>query len=50
MESDSCEGVNIETVVRINQHMHRGVTLKGDCGVDKIPLIESATLVVHRVS
>ena len=47
MEADSCEGVNIEPVVRRNPHLHHGVPHKGDYGVDKIPMLESATLIVH---
>ena len=50
MEADSCEGVKIDPVVRSNPYLHCGVTHKVDCGVDKIPLIKSATLIVHGVS
>ena len=50
MESDSCEGVKIDPIVRINPHLHCGVTHKEDCGVDKIPLLNLDTLFVHGLS
>ena len=50
MVDDSCEGFKIEPVVRSNTHLHNGDTHKGDCGVDKIPLLQSATLVINGVS
>ena len=50
MEANSFEEVNIDSVVLINPHLHCGVNHKGDCGVDKIPLVNLYTLVVHGVS
>ena len=50
MEADSREGVKIDSVVQRNPHLHHGVPHKGYCGVDKIPLLESSTLVFHGVS
>ena len=50
VEADSCEGVNIDSVIRINPHLHNGVPHKVDCGVDNFPLLDSTTLVVHGVS
>ena len=50
MEANSCEGVKIDPVVQSNPHLHHGVPHKGDCGVDKIPLLKLEILVVHRVS
>ena len=50
MEAESCEWVKIDPFIQSNPHMHRGVPHKGDCGVDEIPLLELATLVVHGVS
>ena len=49
MEADSCEGVKIDSVVRSNPNLHRGVTHKIDCGVENIPLLKSSTLVVRGV-
>ena len=50
MLDDSFEGFKIVPVVRSNTHLHNGDTHKGDCGVDKIPLLQSATLVINGVS
>ena len=50
MKAYSCEGVKIDPVVRSNPHLPRGVPRKFDCGIDKIPLPYSATLVIHGVS
>ena len=50
MEADSCEVIKIDPVVGRNPLLQRGVIDKGDCGVDKIPLVKATALLVHEAS